>query len=77
MPAQRLPMRQVREVLRLKYAAGYSVRRISEAIGISHSTVGEYLRRAAGDCPEFRVGAVTMALKETSYATTQSSGDPG
>ena len=47
MPAQRLPMRQVREVLRLKHAAGYSVRRISEAIGISHSTAAEYLRRAA------------------------------
>ena len=47
MPAQRLPMRQVREVLRLKHAAGFSERRIATAIGISRTTVAEYLRRAA------------------------------
>jgi transposase len=47
MPAQRLPMRQVREVLRLKHAAGHSERRIAAAIGISRYTVAEYLRRAA------------------------------
>ena len=47
MPAERLPMRQVREVLRLKYACGQSERRIAGAIGISRYTVAEYLRRAA------------------------------
>src|SRR4051794_14137238 len=47
MPAQRLPMRQVREVLRLKHAAGFSERRIAAAIGISRTTVAEYLRRAS------------------------------
>jgi len=47
MPAQRLPMRQVREVLRLKHVAGHSERRIAAAIGISRYTVAEYLRRAA------------------------------
>src|SRR3954470_8558801 len=47
MPAQRLPMRQVREVLRLKHAAGASERHIAAALGISRSTVAEYLRRAA------------------------------
>jgi transposase len=47
MPAQRLSMRQVREVLRLKHAAGHSERRIAAAIGISRYTVAEYLRRAA------------------------------
>src|SRR6516164_4767995 len=46
MPAQRLPMRQVREVLRLKHVAGHSERRIAAAIGISRYTVAEYLRRA-------------------------------
>ena len=49
MPAQRLPMRQVREVLRLKHAAGFSERRIAAAIGISRTTVAEYLRRARPD----------------------------
>ena len=47
MPAERLPMRQVREVLRLKHACGQSERRIAGAIGISRYTVAEYLRRAA------------------------------
>src|ERR1700761_7780994 len=47
MPAERLPMRQVREVLRLKYLCGQSGHRIAVAIGISRYTVAEYLRRAA------------------------------
>jgi transposase len=40
-------MRQVREVLRLKHAAGVSERHIAASLGISRSTVAEYLRRAA------------------------------
>src|ERR1700755_2658959 len=47
MPAERLPMRQVREVLRLKHVCGPSGHRIAAAIGISRYTVAEYLRRAA------------------------------
>lgn len=40
-------MRRVREVLRLKYACGASVRVISRSLGIGHTAVGEYIRRAA------------------------------
>jgi transposase len=47
MPAERAPMRKVREVLRLKYALGASDRQIAVSIGISRSTIAEYLRRAA------------------------------
>ena len=47
MPAQRLPMRQVREVLRLHHACGHSGHRIAAAVGVSRYTVAEYLRRAA------------------------------
>src|SRR6201992_1444688 len=47
MPAERWPMRQVREVLRLKYLCGQSGHRIAAAVGISRYTVAEYLRRAA------------------------------
>jgi len=39
-------MRKVREVLRLKHALGLSERQISVSIGVSRSTVAEYLRRA-------------------------------
>ena len=46
MPAERAPMRKVREVLRLRHALGVSERQIAVAIGVSRSTVSEYLRRA-------------------------------
>ena len=47
MPAERAPMRKVREVLRLRHALGVSERQIAVTVGVSRSTVGEYLRRAA------------------------------
>ena len=47
MPAERAPMRKVREVLRLRHALGVSERQIALTTGLSRSTVGEYLRRAA------------------------------
>ena len=36
MPAERAPMRNVREVLRLKHACGVSERQIAKAVGISN-----------------------------------------
>ena len=47
MPAERLSMRKVREVLRLKYASGVSARVISRSLGVARTTVAEYIRRAA------------------------------
>ena len=47
MPAERLSMRKVREVLRLKHACGASVRTIARSVGVGHTTVAEYLRRTA------------------------------
>ena len=46
MPAERAPMRKVREVLRLRHALGLSERQIAMSVGVSRSTVAEYLRRA-------------------------------
>ena len=46
MPAERLSMRKVREVLRLKYALGMSYRKISEATGVGKTQAAEYVRRA-------------------------------
>ena len=46
MPAKRLSMRKIREVLRLKWAEGMSNRRIAASCGVSRPTVSEYLRRA-------------------------------
>jgi transposase len=46
MPAQRLAMRQVHEVLRLKWEQGLSDRKIAQSLGISRPAVAEYVRRA-------------------------------
>ena len=39
-------MRQVHEVLRLKWDQGLSDRKIAHSLGISRPTVAEYVRRA-------------------------------
>src|ERR671936_1966518 len=46
MPAQRLAMRQVYEVLRLKWDQGLSDRKIAHSLGISRPAVADYVRRA-------------------------------
>ena len=46
MPAKRLSMRKIKEVLRLKRGQGLSNRKIAAACGIARPTVSEYLRRA-------------------------------
>ncbi len=47
MGAARLPMREIRDVLRLKYEGGLKHRAIARACGIGLGTVSEYVRRAA------------------------------
>src|SRR5882724_4061665 len=47
MPAERVSMRQVREVLRLKFGTGLSGREIAWRLGISPATVRETLKRVA------------------------------
>jgi hypothetical protein len=46
MPAQRFALRQVYEVLRLKWDQGLSDRKIAHSLGISRPTVAEDVRRA-------------------------------
>lgn len=46
MAQERLTMRKIREILRLKYEAKLSNRAIAGACKVSNSTVGEYLKRA-------------------------------
>ena len=45
MTRQRLSMRKIREVLRLKFERCLSEREIARSCGLARSTVGEYLRR--------------------------------
>lgn len=46
MAQKRLTMRKIHEVLRLKWECGLTNRAIARSCSISHSTVGEYLKRA-------------------------------
>lgn len=46
MPAERVAMRKIREVLRLHFACGLSKRRISPLVGVGPTAVGEYIVRA-------------------------------
>ena len=45
MPAERLTMRKIREVFRLKFDCDISNRQIAISCNIARSTVGEYLFR--------------------------------
>src|SRR6202171_5096061 len=48
MPAERVAMRQVPYIIRLKFSAGISTREIARRLGIAASTVRETLRRFEG-----------------------------
>lgn len=47
MPRGRVSMRKVKEILRLRWAAGLGVRQIARSCNLSHSTVSDYLARGA------------------------------
>jgi len=47
MSQERLSMRKIKEVLRLKWGSGLSNRAIARSCRISHSTVSEYVKRAS------------------------------
>ena len=60
MPTQRLSMRRIREVLRLRHQ-GLTERVIARMIGVSNGVVNGYLRRA-------RLTGLTWLLPDGSYA---------
>ena len=46
MPAERLSMRKIHEILRLKFGHGLSDRDVALSVAVSRSTVADYLLRA-------------------------------
>ena len=46
MPTGRWEMRQIRDILRLKFAQGLSERQIAASLGLGKGSVGGYVRRA-------------------------------
>jgi hypothetical protein len=76
MPAERKTMRQVREVLRLKFIGGVSTREIARRIGVAASTVRETLRRFAaaglrGPLPDEMTDAALGAWLFSNVGTKQ------
>jgi Sigma-70, region 4 len=72
MPTERLSMRKVREVLRLKHAVGLSYREISEATGVAKTAVWEYIRRG-----EVIRRGVTLLLLWQEYRSRDQNGYDG
>jgi hypothetical protein len=46
MPTERMSMRRIREVIRLKFGSGLSDRALAAAVGISKGAVASYVSRA-------------------------------
>jgi len=71
MPAPRLTMRRVRELLRLHYGAQASARAIARELGVGRSTVQEYLARAAAAGLNWPLpdGLTDAVLEERLFAT--------
>ena len=64
-PAKRLSMRKIKEVLRLKFELGLGHRQIARSCGINHGTVGDYIRRAEAAGLEWPLpGALDVADHE-------------
>jgi len=47
MPRRRIPVRKIKEALRLKFACGLTDRQVARSLGVARSTAAEYFRRFA------------------------------
>jgi transposase len=74
MPAERVPMRQAREIIRLKFSAGVPTREIERRLGLAPSTVRETLNRlaSAGLSWPLREGISDAELETALYANRRS-----
>jgi hypothetical protein len=70
MPAERLSIRKVREVLRLRHALGLSYPEISEVLRVGKTSVGEFVRRASLSETAFAVGGVGAPHPRASWPST-------
>ena len=70
MPAKRVSMRRVREILRLKHECGASDREIARSLGVARSTVALTLERvaAAGLCWPLPATLTDRVLEAMLYA---------
>ena len=66
MPQRALTMRQIREILRLKYEAGLSYEKIARALSLSKGVIAKYVERLerTGQSPEQLLGLTDTQLLE-------------
>ena len=74
MPAERVSMRQAREIIRLKFSASLPTREIARRLGLAPSTVRETLSRleSAGLCRPLPEGIGDAELEAALYANRRS-----
>ena len=74
MPAERLPMRKVREVLRQRYACGASERVIAQSLGIGRTAIRTHVMRTTVHLVTARDGAtlrpVLQPVLDRSFASS-------
>ncbi len=78
MANKRLPMRKIKEVLRLKYVCGLGEREIAHSCRVSRATVGNYLKRAeaAGLSGPLVAGLSEAELESRLFLWGNSPADP-
>ena len=74
MPAERIAMRHVREIIRLKFSVSIPTRDIARRLGLAPSTVRETLKRFEGSGLSWPLpdGMMDAVLEETLYANRRS-----
>ena len=74
MPAERVSMRQAREIIRLKFSASLPTREIARRLGLAPSTVRETLSslESAGLCRPLPEGIGDAELEVALYANRRS-----
>ena len=74
MPAERVAMRHVREIIRLKFSVSLPTRDIARRLGVAPSTVRETLKRFEGSGLSWPLpdGMMDAALEEALYANRRS-----
>ena len=77
MAAERLPMRKLREIIRLKLQAGQSGRAIARSCGLSPSTINEYVGRIALAGLTWPLGAGARRRRRARAAPLSRRGPPG
>ena len=67
MPAERVPMRDVRELIRLKFSAQAATWEIARRLGMAPSMVRETLKRLAESCAKLKVIIKISVIERTSH----------